>query len=60
MEQQTNKRVRINLSESAKGLWQMDCTAEFETAAECEKNLDEAIKAARRIMAANNLKEAGE
>jgi hypothetical protein len=58
--QKTNKRVRVNLSESSKGIWQMDCTAEFETVAECEKELDAAIKAARRVMAANNLKEAGE
>jgi hypothetical protein len=59
-EQKANKRVRINLSHTAKGLVQIDCTAEFETVAECEKNLDEAIKAARRVMAANNLKEVGE
>jgi hypothetical protein len=59
-EQKTNKRVRMNLSETAKGLWQMECTAEFETVAECEKELDVAIKAARRVMAANNLKEVGE
>jgi hypothetical protein len=58
MEQQkTTKRVRINLSQTAKGLWQMDATAEFETVAECEKQLDEAIKAAKRVMAANDLKE---
>jgi hypothetical protein len=59
-EQKTNRRVRMNLSETAKGLWQMECTAEFETAAECEKELDAAIKVARRVMSANNLKEAGE
>jgi hypothetical protein len=56
-EQKTTKRVRINLSETAKGLWQMDCTAECETVAECEKELDAAIKAAKRVMVANNLKE---
>ena len=56
-EKKTTKRVRITLSETAKGLWQMDCTAEFETVAECEKELDAAIKAAKRVMAANNLKE---
>ena len=55
--QKTTKRVRINLSETAKGLWQIDCSAEFETVAECEKELDAAIKAAKRIMAANNLME---
>jgi hypothetical protein len=60
MEVQTNKRVRINLSETAKGLWQIDCTAEFENVAESEKQLDAAVKAAKRVMAANNLKEVGE
>jgi hypothetical protein len=61
MEQQaTTKRVRINLSQTAKGLVQFDVTAEFDTVAESEKQLDAAIKAARRVMAANNLKEVGE
>jgi hypothetical protein len=60
MELQTNRRVRINLSETAKGLWQMECTAEFETGSECEAELDRAIKAAKRVMVANNLKEVGE
>jgi hypothetical protein len=59
-EQKTNKRVRINLSQTAKGLCQIDCTAEFEDAAQCEKELDAAIKAARRVIAANGLKEVGE
>jgi hypothetical protein len=58
-EQKTNKRVRMNLSQSSKGVVQFDITAEFETVAECEKELNEAIKAARRVMAANSLKEAG-
>ena len=51
------KRVRINLSQTAKGLVQFDVTAEFETVAECEQELDAAIKAARRVMDANGLKE---
>lgn len=55
-EVKTTKRVRINLSQTAKGLWQMDATAEFETVAECEKELDEAIKAAKRVMNTNALK----
>jgi len=55
-EQQTNKRVRINLSQTAKGLVQFDATAEFETVAECEKELDAAVKAAKRVMTANGLK----
>jgi hypothetical protein len=60
MEATTNKRVRMNLSQTAKGLVQFDVTAEFETVVECERELDTAIKAARRVMAANNLKEVGE
>ena len=60
MEQSTNKRVRMNLSENAKGFWQLDVTVEFESVAESEKELDAAIKAAKRVMAANGLKEAGE
>jgi hypothetical protein len=39
---------------------QIDVTAEFPTIEETERNLDEAVKAARRVMAANNMKEAGE
>jgi len=60
MEVGTNKRVRINLDETAKGLWQISATAEFETVAECEKELDAAVKAAKRILSANNLKEVEE
>ena len=60
MEEQKTKRVRINLDETAKGLWQINVTAEFETVAECEKELDLAIKAARRTLVSNNLKEVGE
>jgi hypothetical protein len=52
--------VRINLTQTAKGFVQIDCTAEHETAAECETALNEAWAAARRVIAANGLKEAGE
>jgi Cys-tRNA synthase (O-phospho-L-seryl-tRNA:Cys-tRNA synthase) len=54
-----NQRVRINLSQTSKGLAQIDVTAEFPTVEETEKNLDGAVKAARRVIAANKLKEAG-
>jgi len=57
-EQKATKRVRINLKQSSKGDVQFDITAEFETVAECEKELDAAIKAARRVTSANDLKEA--
>lgn len=50
MPEATNKRVRINLSETAKGLIQWDITAEFETVEETKKALSEAIDAAREII----------
>jgi hypothetical protein len=55
-----DQRIRIHLSQTAKGLVQIDVTAEFPTIGDTEKNLDEAIKAARRVMVANNMKEVGE
>ena len=60
MEKTAEGRVRMNLSQSAKGAWQIDCTAEFPTVAECKKQLDEAIKAAKLIIADNGLKEVKE
>ena len=56
MEKTTNQRVRMNISQTAKGSWQTDITVEFDTVAECEKELDAAIKAAKRVMTANGLK----
>jgi hypothetical protein len=58
--QKTNKRVRINLSQTAKGFVQIECTSEHETAYECEAALHEAWAAARRVIAASGLKEVGE
>jgi hypothetical protein len=54
----TNKRVRMNFSTNAKGLVQFDITAEFESVAECEKELDAALKSAKRLIVENELKEA--
>jgi DNA-binding transcriptional regulator LsrR (DeoR family) len=59
-EQKTNKRVRINLTQTAKGIVQIDITSEGETAAEREAELNEAFAVARRVIAKNGLKEAGE
>ena len=59
MEQQTNKRVRINLSQTAKGLVQFDCTAEFETPEECGTALGAAVDQARKVIREKGLKEAG-
>jgi hypothetical protein len=60
MEMQTNKRVRINLSQTAKGFVQFDVTAEFESPDECETALSAAIDKVRGLIAAKGLKEVGE
>lgn len=57
MPEATNKRVRINLSETAKGLVQWDITAEFETVEETKKALSEAIDAAREVIKEKGLTE---
>lgn len=57
MPETTNKRVRINLSETAKGLVQWDITAEFETVEETKKALADAIDAARDVIKAKGLQE---
>lgn len=57
MPETTNKRVRINLSESAKGLVQWDITAEFETVEETKKALAGAIDAAREVIREKGLQE---
>lgn len=54
---ETNKRVRINLSETAKGLVQWDITAEFETVEETKKALADAIDAAREVIKEKGLQE---
>ena len=57
MPEATNKRVRINLSETAKGLIQWDITAEFESVEETKQALSEAIDATRKIIKEKGLKE---
>lgn len=57
MPETTNKRVRINLSETSKGLIQWDITAEFETVEETKKALSEAIDAAREVITEKGLTE---
>lgn len=57
MPETTNKRVRINLSETAKGLVQWDITAEFETVEETKKALADAIDAAREVIKEKGLLE---
>ena len=54
-----HKRVRINLSQTAKGFVQFDCTAEFETPEECGAAVSAAIDQARKIIQEKGLKEVG-
>lgn len=56
-EKATNRRVRINLSETAKGLVQWDITAEFEDVEESKSALSAAIDATRAVIAEKGLKE---
>ena len=46
----STKRVRINLSQTAKGLVQFDITAESENVEESKKMLSEAIDSAREVI----------
>lgn len=46
----SQKRVRINLSQTSKGLVQLDITAESESAEESKKILSEAIDSARAVI----------
>lgn len=60
MEETTNKRVRMNISLTAKGLAQWDCTAEFDSPEESAEKLGEAIKLLRSTIKQNGLKEVGD
>lgn len=46
----SQKRVRINLSQTTKGLVQFDITAESESVEESKKILSEAIDSARAVI----------
>lgn len=58
MEQQNN-RVRMNLSETAKGLVQWDVTAEFDSVEQTAEELNKAIKAVKKVIVDNGLTEVG-
>jgi hypothetical protein len=46
----SQKRVRINLSQTSKGLVQLDITTESESVEESKKILSEAIDSARAVI----------
>jgi len=56
LEAKSETRVRMNLSQSAKGFFQLDITAEFPTAGEAAAALSDAIDKARAVCEAKGLK----
>lgn len=54
-----NTRTRMNVSITAKGLAQWDCTCEYDTPELTEQNLANAIALVRKAIADAGLKEAG-
>ena len=56
MEQQNN-RVRMKLSETAKGLIQWEVTAEFDSVEQTTEELNKAIKAVKKVIIDNGLTE---
>lgn len=53
----STKRVRINLSQTVKGLVQFDITAESESVEESKKMLAEAVDSARAVIKEKGLTE---
>lgn len=58
-QQQTNTRVRMKLSETAKGLIQWEVTAEFDSVEQSAEELSKAIKAVKQVIKDNGLTEVG-
>lgn len=56
-ENTASKRVRINLSETAKGMIQFDITAESESVEETKTMLSQAVDAARAVIKEKELTE---
>lgn len=58
-QQQTNTRVRMKLSETAKGLIQWEVTSEFDSVEQSAEELSKAIKAVKQVIKDNGLTEVG-
>lgn len=56
---ETNKRCRMNVSITAKGLAQWDITCEYETPELSSENLGKAIGMVREVIKSKGLAEAG-
>ena len=57
---ETNMRTRINVSISAKGLAQWDCTCEYDSPELAIENLSKTIDMTRALLKEKGLKEAGQ
>lgn len=51
------RRVRVNLSQTSKGLIQIDCTAESENPQEIKQLLSDAVDTAREVIKEKGLTE---
>lgn len=58
-QQQTNTRVRMKLTETAKGLIQWEVTSEFDSVEQSAEELSKAIKAVKQVIKDNGLVEVG-
>ena len=56
---ETNTRTRINVSLSAKGMAQWDCTAEYDTPERSIEEMGKAIDMVRALLKEKGLPEAG-
>lgn len=56
---ETNTRTRINVSISAKGLAQWDCTCEYDTPEKSIEEMSKAIDQIRALLKEKGLPEAG-
>jgi hypothetical protein len=59
VEERTNRRMRMNVSITAKGKAQWDVTAEYDTPDETDRNLREGIRLVREAVKAAGLEEVG-
>ena len=55
MAEQSNQRCRMHFSQTAKGLWQIDVTAEYDTPEISAEQAGKAIDEARKVAAEKGL-----
>lgn len=55
MSEQVNQRCRMHFSQTAKGLWQIDVTAEYDTPERAAEEAAKAIDEARKVAAEKHL-----